>query len=248
MDVEQVRWAHVVLDLPAGAEAEVDFWATALGYRLGEPWPGHPELRSLEPPEGDAYVHLQAVTGPPRVHLDLDVADVPAAARRLQDLGASFVRETEDWTTLLSPGGLPVCLVPAQPRRRPPALRWPSGSTSRLVQVCLDCPPDQAETEARFWAAATGWAWQPSDSPEFVCHLVPATGSLQLLVQRRGPDEPADAPVTAHLDLGADDREAEASRLMALGAAREWTGGGWITLRDPAGLLFCATGQPPEAP
>ena len=248
MDAEQVRWAHVVLDLPAEASAAVDFWGAALGYERGEPWPDHPELLSLEPPAGDAYVHVQTVDGPPRVHLDLDVPDVPAAARRLVDLGASWVRETAAWTTLRSPGGLPVCLVRARPRRRPAARTWPSGGTSRLVQVCLDCPPAQAEAEARFWAAATGWAWQADDSPEFVCHLVPATGSLQLLVQRRGTGEGADAPVSAHLDLGADDREAEASRLTALGARREWTGGGWITLRDPAGLLFCATGQPPSAP
>ena len=174
--------------------------------------------------------------------------DVPAAARRLEDLGASWVRATDDWTTLRSPGGLPVCLVRARPRRRPPARRWPSGPTSRLVQVCLDCPAERAEAEARFWAAATGWGWQASRSAEFVGHLVPENGSLQLLVQRRGADESADAPVSAHLDLGADDREAEASRLAALGATRLWTGGGWITLRDPAGLLFCATGQPPEAP
>ena len=175
MDAEQVRWAHVVLDLPAGAADEVDFWAAALGYHPGEPWPGHPGLRSLEPPEGDAYVHVQTVPGVPRVHLDLDVPDVPAASRRLQDLGATWVRRSEDWTTLTSPGGLPVCLVRARPRQRPQARPWPSGPTSRLVQVCLDCPPDRAEAEARFWAAATGWAWQPSDSPEFVCHLVPAT-------------------------------------------------------------------------
>ena len=75
---------------------------------------------------------------------------------------------------------------------------------------------------------------------------MPETGSLQLLVQRRASAEPRE--VTLHLDLGTDDREAEAARLVALGATRVATGGGWIVLRDPDGRTFCATGQPPEVP
>jgi hypothetical protein len=27
-----------------------------------------------------------------------------------------------------------------------------------------------------------------------------------------------------------------------------WDGSGWITLRDPAGLLFCTTENSPDAP
>lgn len=134
----------------------------------------------------------------------------------------------------------------SQEHRRAPAARWPDGSTSRLVQLCLDCPGADAEREARFWAAVTGWAWQGCDSPEFVCHLVPEEGSLQLLVQRRASEAPAE--VTLHLDLGASDREAEAARLVGLGAVRVATGGGWVVLEDPDGRRFCATGQPPEAP
>jgi glyoxalase superfamily protein len=54
--------------------------------------------------------------------------------------------------------------------------------------------------------------------------------------------------VTLHLDLGASDRAAEATRLVALGATRLATGRGWIVLQDRDGPTFCATGQPPEAP
>lgn len=243
----EVTWTHAVLDLPAGTDAEVAFWADALGARPGSPWPRHPDLSSLDPGDGDPVLHVQQVTGPPRVHVDLDVADVAAEVVRLRHRGAALVGEQNGWTTLRSPGGLPFCLAAGRPRRRAPARRWPSGATSRLVQVCLDCPADLADDEARFWADTTGWGWRPSGSPEFVGHLVPAAGSLQLLVQRRGSDDPSPA-VTAHLDLGADDLEAEAGRLVALGARREWSGDGWITLRDPAGLLFCVTGQSPEAP
>ena len=145
-----MSWLHAVIDVPADQhDRAADFWAAALGYDPGEPWPGHPGLRSLEPPEGDAYVHVQTVPGVPRVHLDLDVPDVPAASRRLQDLGATWVRRSEDWTTLTSPGGLPVCLVRARPRQRPHQVRrhaagdrrsFPAGVRPLVCAVALKLP------------------------------------------------------------------------------------------------------------
>lgn len=114
------------------------------------------------------------------------------------------------------------------------------------MQLCLDCPPEEAQREAEFWHRLTGWARRDGTSPEFVCHLVPRAGSLQLLVQRRASASPAE--VTLHLDLGASDREAEAARLTALGATRVAAGDGWIVLTDPDGRRFCVTGQSPEAP
>jgi hypothetical protein len=62
---------------------------------------------------------------------------------------------------------------------------------------------------------------------------------VQLLFQRLNED--GDPETRAHIDLGADDIEAEATRLEGLGARRLWQGDGWITLEDPAGLPFCAT-------
>ncbi|WP_139209836.1 VOC family protein [Microlunatus flavus] len=233
-------FAHVVLDPPPSATGRT-FWAAALGgtWRAAGPGPDHDA--SLVPEDGDAYVHhgREAARVPALV---LEVDDLTAAIRQALDLGA-----TEDDGLLRSPGGLALRLKPAEPdRRRAPARRWPDGTSSRLVQVCLDCPAAGAEREARFWAAVTGWAWRDCDSPEFVCHLVPDEGPLQLLVQRRASAEPD--RVTVHLDLGASDREAEAARLVALGAVRGATGDGWVVLHDPDGRTFCATGQPPEAP
>ena len=67
-----MAWLHAVMDVPARQLGQLtDFWTSALGWQLGSPWPGHPELRSLEPPRGAAYLHVQEITGPPRVHLDL---------------------------------------------------------------------------------------------------------------------------------------------------------------------------------
>jgi hypothetical protein len=67
-----MTWIHAVIDVPdATASIAADFWSAVLGWPLGEPWPRHPELRSFEPPGGDAYVHLQVVDGPSRIHAGL---------------------------------------------------------------------------------------------------------------------------------------------------------------------------------
>jgi hypothetical protein len=118
------------------------------------------------------------------------------------------------------------------------------------VQVCIDSPALAHDREVAFWRAATGWRWvaSPEESEEFAGKLYPNPGSpIQLLLQRLQRDDPG-ARVRAHLDLGCEDREAEAARLATLGASRLWDGSGWITLRDPSGLLFCVTGNPPDDP
>lgn len=241
------QWAHVVLDLPPGSPAE-DFWAAALGWPLGPPWAGHPELCSFEPGGGDPYVHRQHVEGPAGVHFDLEVADVAASTDRLVGLGATVVRVKTDWTSLTSPGGLDFCLLAGRDRERPAASRWPDGTQSRLVQVCIDCPGATLDGEVAFWRQATGWRWGGTPDSEFAGKLYPPPGSsLQLLLHRLGDDD-GGTVTRAHLDLGTDDVEAEAARLIALGATRQWSGDGWITLSDPADLLLCVTHNSPDAP
>jgi hypothetical protein len=215
---------------------------------LGEPWSDWPEFSSFTPEHGDSYVHRQLVGGDPRVHLDLEVDDPEATEQRLLELGASAVRATRSWRTLTSPGGLPCCLVrTADHDHRPMPIGEP-GARSRLVQISIDSPAALHDREVDFWRAATGWRFESGDSPEFAGKLYPEPGSsIQFLLQRLEPDDP-DAAVRVHIDLGCDDREAEARRLVGLGARRLWDGDGWITLRDPAGLLFCATGNSPDAP
>lgn len=238
-----VRWTHVVLDGSLTAVAAA-FWAGALDGTWRSAGPSAALAASLVPTGGDTYVH-RAGRGRTAPALVLEVADVEASTQRLLALGATEAGSNPDDGDLRSPGGLRFRLVTAHPHRRAPTPRWPDGTRSRLVQVCLDCPPDRAQAEAEFWRDATGWAWQDS-AGEFVCHLVPQAGSVQLLVQRRASTQPDE--VTLHLDLGTSDREAEATRLVGLGATRGAAGDGWIVLTDPDGRAFCATGQPPEAP
>ncbi|MFY9913889.1 MAG: VOC family protein [Nocardioidaceae bacterium] len=245
------RWIGAVLDVPAEqVEAADGFWSQALGWTVGDPWPQHAEFHSLLPPEGNSHVLVQTIDGPSRVHLDLYTEDVASESDRAVGLGGARVARHEHWQVLESPGGLPFCVVTSEDERhRPPVQEWPSGRRSRLVQVCVDIPHGRLDEETAFWRAVTGWEFKPSASVEFAGHLKPGPGgSLQLLLQELGPDDPA-ATTRAHLDLGAgDDRRAEAERLVALGAewVREYPW--WIVMTDPVGMTFCVTGQGPDQP
>ena len=247
-----ISWVHVLLDLPEPARSAAEqFWAAVLGGPLGEPMASHPEFASFVPPSGDRWVHRQIVgDGPPRVHLDLEVADLDPEIERLRGLGATIGRrDGDEWVTLASPGGAVFCLItgPAS-QDRPPPVAGTDGVRRRLVQVCLDIPHGRAEAEAAFWSSVLPWRWQEIQDPEFVGRLVPPPGApLQVLLQELGADDEGTA-VRAHLDLGSDDREATAAELVALGAVRLGTGDGWVLLRDPAGMAFCVTANSPDRP
>ena len=244
---ERTQWLHVLIDVaPDVSEESATFWSAALGWPLGEPWPGLPEFRSFAPPQGNSYIHQQIGNHGPRIHFDLEVAD-RGSADRLVKLGAVVTGQFEGWCPMRSPGGLPFCLVDRQEHVRPPAQHF-AGHRSRLVQICIDSPPTLHDQEVAFWRAATGWGWRGGDQDEFAGKLYPPTGSsVQLLFQRLGSDDPATA-VQAHIDLGADDVEAETTRLVELRGERLGPGRGWIVLRDPVGMVFCVTGNSPDAP
>jgi hypothetical protein len=239
-----MAWVHAVIDVPADQhEAEAGFWASVLGWQLGAPWAGHPELRSFEPPRGASYIHLQEIDGPPRVHLDLESQDPESTVVRAQALGAQLVHQHERWRTLLSPGGLPLCVLQAGQREPSGPTCWPDGHRSRMVQVCIDSPAKVHDREVDFWRALLPSRWTGSPAREFAGKWHDDAGSpLQLLLQRL--DEPT-GTVRAHLDHGTDDVSAEVRRLRDLGAEEIGPGRGWHTLRDRAQLAFCVTQNSP---
>lgn len=238
-------WVHAVVDVPDHEFAPgAAFWERVLGWPLGEPWAGHPELQSFEPADGTPYLHLQRVDTEPRVHLDLESADPDATVARAQDLGATLVREQDRWRTLASPGGLPFCILESADHRAPEPLTWPDGHRSRMVQVCIDSPRSVHDREVAFWRDLLDGRWVGSDSAEFAGKWHDDDGSpLQLLFQRL--DEP-DGPTRAHLDHGTDDLAAEVRRAQLLGATDIGPGRGWHALRDPVGMAFCVTENSPE--
>jgi hypothetical protein len=240
------RWMHAFLDVPADlADRAAGFWAAATGSRIGAPWPDHPEFRSLEPPTGTRYLHVQRHDGPPRLHLDLDTPDVDAETARLVELGATAHDRHRWWQVLTSPGGQPFCLVRQDaPRSRPGPVRWPGGHRSRVAQLVLDIPAAVHPAECAFWRAATGWPERTGRRTEFRWLDPPPESPLQLLLHRLGVDDPGTA-VRAHLDIGTDDLDAEVRRVVRLGAAVADEHGRWVALRDPVGMPFCVTPVPP---
>lgn len=239
-----MAWIHAVIDAaPHDHQAQAGFWSRALGWPVSGPWDGHSELRSFEPPRGAPYVHLQEVSGESRVHIDLEATDPATTAATALDLGATLLAEHERWRTLLSPGGLPFCVLEARDHEPPGPHLWDGGHRSRLVQVCVDSPVAAHDGEVAFWRALLPGRWAESVAPEFAGTWHDDAGSpLQLLFQRL--DEPH-GRVRAHLDLGTDDLAAEVQRLRDLGADDIGPGRGWHAVRDPAGLPFCATENSP---
>ena len=242
-----MSWVHAVIDVPATHHAAAaDFWRRASGWPLGAPWPNHPELRSFEPPDGAAYLHLQEIDGPPGVHVDIE-SDTPASSvERAVDLGAVLVAEHDRWVTLLSPGGLPFCVLASSRHEAGRAVTFADGHRSRVVQVCIDSARSAHSEETAFWRALLPGRWVDSPEPEFAGKWHDDAGSpLQLLFQQ------LDVPVgetRAHLDLGTDNQSAEVRRLVGLGATDidDGAGRGWHVLRDPAGLSFCVTLNSPD--
>jgi hypothetical protein len=243
---------HVIIDVPPTlVERSTAFWSAALGCTVGEPWPRHPEFRSLVPETGNPYVHVQTGDHGPRIHLDVEVADADAEAARLVALGATasaVTVETGDsgWHTVLSPGGFPWCLLPAAPAVVPAPWTAPDGHRLRLVQACLDLPRVRALAETRFLRTASGWHWVPSADEAFVGKLHHRGASpVQLLLQRLDETDSTET-VRAHIDLGTDDLDAAVRRLIGLGASRGQPGSGWVVLTDPVGMVFCVTENSPD--
>lgn len=108
------------------------------------------------------------------------------------------------------------------------------------IQLVLDCAdPDKL---ARFWAAALGYE-RVGDAGQYVA-LAPAAGAEgpPLLLQQ--VPEARAAKNRMHLDVLADDVDAEVARLAALGAravsdAIAEHGHQWVPMVDPEGNEFC---------
>ena len=243
-----VPWLHAFVDVPAEhAETARAFWAGVTGWALSGAWPEHPEFRSLVPPRGAPYLHVQTIGGPPRVHLDL-AGDPSRDPARLEELGATRGQPGDGWQVMRSPAGLPFCVCgESGPHDRPDPTAWPAGHRSRLVQLCVDVPAARYESELGFWRAATGWSDEPVNAPEFHRLVHRSSSPLTLLVQRLGSED-GGTQARAHLDLGTDDIVAEVARVETLGARVLRPGRGFVALQDPVGLPFCVTRNAPGYP
>jgi hypothetical protein len=104
---------------------------------------------------------------------------------------------------------------------------------SRLAGFIIDCDTDDLDAAAEFWGAALGFApKEPSRDGVYVELATPAREPY-FEVQR------VDHPSRVHLDIEADDIEAEVLRLERLGARRIVRVRDWWVLEAPTGQRFC---------
>ncbi len=106
--------------------------------------------------------------------------------------------------------------------------------------MVLDCAEPVALAE--FWSAALGYV-NVGAAGSYVALLAPDGVGPKLLLQRVG--ESKTVKNRMHLDIQADDIQAEARRLEGLGARRVGTdtatelGCSWVLMADPEGNEFC---------
>lgn len=114
---------------------------------------------------------------------------------------------------------------------------------SRLAGFIIDCQTDDLGAAARFWSQALGLAiTDPDEGGENrYARLAEGLGGLHIEVQRVAH------PSRVHLDIESSDIEAEAGRLVALGAREieRPRDGRWIVLEAPTGQRFCVVRSQP---
>lgn len=245
-DVMTVVWTTAFLDLPDDVhERTVAFWRAATGTTLSPVRGDRGQFASLLSDDADPCLKVQRLGEVPRVHLDLHVTDLPAAAARAVAAGATILVRAEH-VVLSSPGGFVLCLVPDQGlRRRPGAVVGPRGGVSRVNEMCLDLPVALAAAEQAFWSALTGWSRQPTSRPEFTALLPDVPVPVTVLLQSLGADDPRQT-VTGHLDVACGPTSAlVAAEHQDRGARPARTDLPWSVLIDPAGLVYCLSDVEP---
>ena len=106
---------------------------------------------------------------------------------------------------------------------------------SRLAGFIIDCNTPDLDAAARFWSSALGVRIADPDSGGTgqYAEFGDTPGGLHIEVQK------VDHPSRVHLDIEADDIDAEAARLEALGARKIAFVKRWWLMEAPTGQRFC---------
>ena len=105
---------------------------------------------------------------------------------------------------------------------------------SNLGCVIIDCPTEDVTDAAHFWGQVLGGQVAVDDDKRYA--QIHDQGDLKVLVQA------VDHSARVHLDIQTDDKEAEVSRLEALGAEVVKRAERWIIMEAPTGHRFCIVG------
>ena len=106
---------------------------------------------------------------------------------------------------------------------------------SRLAGFIIDCETDDLEAAAGFWGKALGYKTSRTDDPEDQNYILLETGPNGMHVEVQQVQHPS----RLHLDIEADDIEAEVARLEKLGAKRVAQVKRWWVMEAPTGHRFC---------
>ena len=106
---------------------------------------------------------------------------------------------------------------------------------SRLAGFIIDCRTDELDQAARFWSQALGYSLKPSSSAEDTGYRLLDTPADDLHIEVQKVQHPS----RVHLDIEADDIEAEVKRLEKLGAKRVAKVRTWWVMEAPTGQRFC---------
>jgi predicted enzyme related to lactoylglutathione lyase len=106
---------------------------------------------------------------------------------------------------------------------------------SRLAGFIIDCQTADLDAAAGFWGAALGLAAESAAEAAEASYRRLKTAADELHVEVQTVTHPS----RVHLDIEADDIEAEVRRLEALGAKRLGAVHTWVVMEAPTGQRFC---------
>ena len=107
---------------------------------------------------------------------------------------------------------------------------------SRLAGFIIDCQTDNLDPAAQFWSRALGVTIADADAGDVsgtYQQFGSTPGDLHIEVQK------VEHPSRVHLDIEADDIDAEATRLEKLGAKKIAFVKRWWVMEAPSGHRFC---------
>jgi len=107
---------------------------------------------------------------------------------------------------------------------------------SRLAGFIIDCNVDDLDAAADFWSRALGCSVADRDAGDGTAEyqmLGDTPGDLHIEVQKVAH------PSRVHLDIEADNVDAEANRLEKLGARKIGFVKRWWVMEAPTGQRFC---------
>ena len=106
---------------------------------------------------------------------------------------------------------------------------------SQLAGFIIDCQTSDLDAAAKFWSEALGLPLRASAAEEDNGYRLLETGENGMHIEVQQVDHPS----RIHLDIEADDIEAEVRRLEALGARRLRQVRTWWVMEAPTGQRFC---------